>query len=159
MYAIARKGTTMLTGVTIVLERIISAAPERVFSALTQPDELARWWTTDLSVTPEAGSLAEFRFNQGAAVRQFELAELIAGERVRWIVQRGPAHWAGTTITWQLTLDQGGTGVVLTQDGFAQVDALYHQTRTEWDYYLDSLKAYLETGKGTPYVKGELDPL
>ncbi len=143
----------------IVLERTIAAAPERVFNALTQPDELARWWTTDLSATPEVGSLAEFRFNQGAAVRQFEVAELHAGEKIRWTLRHGPAHWAATSVSWRLTPIHKGTSVVFTHDGFAQVDALYAQTRVEWDYYLDSLKSYLETGKGAPYVKGELDPL
>ncbi len=143
----------------IVLERTMCASAERVFAALTLPDELARWWTTDLSAIPEVGSLAEFRFNQGMAVRQFEVAELDAGEKVRWILRQGPAHWVGTSVTWQLMPVQNGTKVVFTQDGFAQVDALYAQTRVEWDYYLDSLTSYLETGKGTPYIKGELDPL
>jgi uncharacterized protein YndB with AHSA1/START domain len=143
----------------IVNERSIASSAERVFSALTQPDELARWWTNDLSATAEVGSLAEFRFNQGAAVRRFEMAELAAGERVRWMVRQPPSHWAGTTITWQLTPVAGRTKVVFTQDGFAKMDALYAQTRVEWEFYLDSLKSYLETGRGTPYIKGELDPL
>ena len=143
----------------IVLERTISASPERVFTALTRRHDLAQWWTDDVSATPEVGSLAELRFNQGAAVRQFEVAELVHGERVRWTVRHGPAHWVGTSVTWELTPIQNGTGVLFTQDGFAQVDALYAQTRFEWDFYLDSLQSYLETGKGTPYVRGELDPL
>lgn len=143
----------------IVIERPIAATPERVFAALTQADDLARWWTDDLSVTAEVGTLAEFRFNQGLAVRQFEVAELVARERVRWIVRRGPAHWVCTTVTWQLTPAQHGTRVILTHDGFAAVDALYTQTRGEWSFYLNSLASYLETGKGTPYVRGELDPV
>jgi uncharacterized protein YndB with AHSA1/START domain len=51
----------------IVIERIIAATPEQVYAALTRQDDLARWWTTDLSATAEVGSVAEFRFNQGAA--------------------------------------------------------------------------------------------
>ncbi len=41
-------------------------------------------------------------------------------------------------------------GKELTHDGFAQVDEIYEQTRGNWRYFLDSLKSYLETGKGTP---------
>lgn len=33
----------------IVEELIIAAAPQSVFNALTQQDELARWWTNDLN--------------------------------------------------------------------------------------------------------------
>jgi hypothetical protein len=43
--------------------------------------------------------------------------------------------------------------LIFTHDGFAQVDEAYEQIRGNWEYFLDSLKSYLETGKGTPYVK------
>jgi uncharacterized protein YndB with AHSA1/START domain len=135
----------------IVEERTIAAAPESVFNALTHQDEIAHWWTNDLSAKPEVGSLTEFRFNQwGAGVLQFEVAELDAGEKVRWISRQGPLQWAGTSVTWQLTPVQNGTNLVFTHDGFAQVDEVYEQTRGNWEYFLDSLKSYLETGKGTP---------
>ena len=135
----------------IVEERTIAAAPGRVFKALTHQDEIAHWWTNDLSAKPEVGSLAEFRFTRwGAGVLQFEVAELDAGEKVRWISRQGPPQWAGTSVTWQLTPVQNGTKLVFTHDGFAQVDEVYEQTRGNWEYFLDSLKSYLETGKGTP---------
>jgi uncharacterized protein YndB with AHSA1/START domain len=116
----------------IVEERTIAAVPQSVFNALTQQDELARWWTNDLSAKPEVGSLGEFRFRQGAFVLQFEVAELDAGENVRWISRQGPPQWARTSVTWQLTPVQNGTKVVFTQDGFAQVDEVYEQTRKGW---------------------------
>jgi uncharacterized protein YndB with AHSA1/START domain len=135
----------------IVKELIIAAAPERVFSALTQQNELALWWTNDLSVTPEVGSLAEFRFQQwGAGVLQFEIAELDAGENVAWISRQGPPFWTGTSVTWRLTPVQNRTQVIFTHDGFTLVNGGYEQTRKNWDYFLASLKSYLETGKGTP---------
>jgi len=143
----------------IVLERTITAAPQRVFAALTQQDDLAQWWTNDVRATLEVGSLAQFRFRQGVLVYQFEVAELVAGERVRWVLRHGPDHWVGTSITWQLTPEKTGTKVVFTQDGFAQADTLFARTIVEWTFYLDSLKAYLETGTGMPYVPGEFDPL
>ena len=152
---VQRKETTMSA---ILLERTIAATPERVFAALTQQDELARWWTNDLSVTARVGSLAEFRFRQGAIVRQLEVAELVLGQRVRWFVHQSPEPWAGTTVTWRLTPVPSGTRAVFTQDGFAEADALYARTVVEWNFYLDSLKAYLEMGSGCPYVRGELDP-
>jgi uncharacterized protein YndB with AHSA1/START domain len=131
-------------------ERTIATAPGRVFNALTQQDEIARWWTDDLSAKPEVGSLAEFRFRQGAFVLQLEIAELDADEKVSWISRQGTAGWEGTSVTWQLTPVQNGTTLIFTQDGFAQVDEAYEQIRWTWGYFLDSLKSYLETGKGTP---------
>ncbi|GCE16979.1 SRPBCC domain-containing protein [Dictyobacter kobayashii] len=136
---------------TIVIERSIAATPGSVFDALTQQDGIARWWTNDLTVKPEVGSLAEFRFTRwGAGILQFEIAELDAGAKVHWFSRKGPPQWAGTSVTWQITPIQDGTKIVFTHDGFAQVDAVYEQTRGNWEYFLDSLKSFLETGKGTP---------
>ena len=41
----------------IVEELTIEASPERVWNALTQQDEIACWWTNDLSAKPEVGAL------------------------------------------------------------------------------------------------------
>ncbi|MDQ2715312.1 MAG: SRPBCC domain-containing protein [Chloroflexota bacterium] len=134
----------------IVIERTIAATPESVFNALTQQDEIVRWWANEAQVKPEVGSLGEFRFRQPAGVLQFEVAELTTGEKVRWLSRQGPPQWAGTSVTWNLTPVQNGTRLLFTHAGFAQVDKAYEQVRGNWEYFLDSLKSYLETGKGTP---------
>jgi uncharacterized protein YndB with AHSA1/START domain len=136
----------------IVEERTIAAAPASVFNALTQQDELTRWWSDEARVQPEVGSLGEFRFRPPAGVLQFEVAELDQDEKVSWISRQGPPHWAGTSVTWHLTPVHNGTSLVFTHDGFAHVDEAYERTRGNWQYFLASLKSYLETGKGTPGV-------
>jgi uncharacterized protein YndB with AHSA1/START domain len=136
----------------IVVEHTIAAAPGSVFNALTQQDEIARWWSDEARVKPEVGSLGEFRFRPPAGVLQFEVAELDEVSNVHWISRQGPPSWAGTSVTWQLTPVHNGTTLVFTHDGFAQVDEGYERTRRNWEYFLDSLKSYLETGKGTPGV-------
>lgn len=136
---------------TIVKELSLAAPVERVFNALTLQDEIAHWWTDDLSVKPEVGSLAEFRFTRwGAGTLCFEIAELAAGQKVSWISRQGPPKWAGTSIIWQLTPVGKETTLVFTHDGFAQADRGYEVTGNNWEYFLNSLKSYLETGKGTP---------
>ena len=136
----------------IVKELTIAAAPQRVWSALTKPDEIVRWWSDEARVQPEVGSLAEFRFRPPAGALQFEVAELDEGSKRHWIARQGPPQWAGTSVTWQLTPVPNGTRVVFTHEGFAQVDEAYERTRGNWDYFLTSLSSYLETGKGTPGV-------
>ena len=136
----------------IIKELTIQAAPRHVWDALTQPDEIARWWTDDLSVSPEVGTLAEFRFSQGTFVIQFEVAELDEEAKVRWITRQGPStgHWTGTSVTWQLEPVPNGTKLVFNHDNFAQADRRYEITRAWWEHFLGSLKSYLETGNGTP---------
>ena len=133
----------------IVEELTLEAAPQRVWGAITQQDEIVQWWAYEARVKPEVGSLAEFRFRQGAFVMQFEVAELDQDEKVRWI-SKSPPQWAGSRVTWQLTPVHNGIKLVFTQDGFAQVDEGNERTRGAWVYFLASLKSYLETGKGTP---------
>jgi uncharacterized protein YndB with AHSA1/START domain len=142
-----REGTTTSA---IIEGCIITAAPGRVWAALTNPEEITRWWASEAQVTPEVGSLGEFRFRPPAGTLQFEVAELDQDEKVRWISRKGPPQWAGTSVTWYLEPVPSGAKLVLTHDGFAQVDEVYEQTRGNWRYFLDSLKSYLETGKGTP---------
>jgi uncharacterized protein YndB with AHSA1/START domain len=93
----------------IVTERTIAAAPERVFNALTQQDEIARWWANEARVKPEVGSLGEFRFRPPAGVLQFEVAKLDQDKKVSWISRQGPPQWAGTSVTWQLEPVQNRT--------------------------------------------------
>jgi uncharacterized protein YndB with AHSA1/START domain len=138
--------------VSIVEERIVAATPERVFNALTKQEEIVQWWSDEAQVKPEIGSIGEFRFRPPAGVLQFEVAELNNGENVRWISRQGPPQWAGTSVTWQLAPVPNGTRVTFTHDGFANIDAAYEQTRRNWQYFLNSLKSYLETGKGTPGI-------
>lgn len=112
----------------IVKEITIAADPERVFNALTQQEEIVLCWSNEAQVKPEVGSLGEFRFRSPAGVLQFEVAELKAGEKVHWISRQGPAQWAGTSVTWELTPIQIGTKLIFTHDGFAQVDAVFEQS-------------------------------
>jgi len=135
----------------IVQEMTIEATPEKVFNALTRQVELAQWWTNHVNAEPRVGSVAEFRFNDGAVVFHMEITELVDGKKVHWAVRLGPPHWEGTTVTWNLTPVGKGTKLLFGHHGFAAVDAAYEETREGWEYFLGSLKSYLETGKGTPH--------
>ena len=54
----------------IVEELTIEAAPQRVWGAITQPDEIVRWWAEEARVKPEVGSLGEIRFRPPAGILQ-----------------------------------------------------------------------------------------
>lgn len=134
----------------IVKEFTVETSPQRVWAALTNDGEITRWWSNEAHFTLEVGTLAEFRFRPPAGTLQFEVAKLEPGRSMHWKSRKGPPHWAGTSVTWQLEPVQSGTHVVFTHDGFSQVDEDYERIQENWRYFLDSLKSYLETGKGTP---------
>ena len=134
----------------IVHERTIAAAPQRVWSALTEQDEIVHWWAEAAHVTLEIGALCDFRFRPPAGDLQFEVVKLDPNHHLRWLSRQGPPSWAETNVTWQLTSLPNGTRVVFTHDGFAQVDASFERKRENWAYFLDSLQSYLEMGHGAP---------
>jgi len=139
----------------IVQELTIRATPESVFAAITQPDEITRWWANQVTAEPRVGSPAAFRFDNGE-VMTMEIVDLDPGRKLSWLVRQAPqyAHlWEGTTITWDLVPVSDGITLHFGHHGFAVVDAGYEQTRTGWAYFLGSLTSYLETGKGTPYAQ------
>lgn len=138
----------------ITREITIKAAPARVFTAVTRHDEITQWWANQVTAEPTIGSIAEFCFNNGEVMRM-KIADLVVDKSISWLVRDAPqyAHlWEGTTITWHFAPAAHGTQLRFAHGGFAVVDSGYEQTRTGWEYFLESLKSYLETGHGTPYV-------
>jgi uncharacterized protein YndB with AHSA1/START domain len=53
----------------ILFEVPIAAPIEKAYRALIDQEGLARWWTPEVSATPEPGSIAEFTFHGGSAGR------------------------------------------------------------------------------------------
>src|SRR2546430_17114012 len=109
-----RKGKTMAA---IVKELSIEAAPQRVWGALTQKDEIVQWWANEARVKPEVGSLGEFRFRSPAGVLQFEGAELDEGSKIHWIFRKRPPQRGGASVTRQLTPVQKWAHGVFTPEG------------------------------------------
>jgi uncharacterized protein YndB with AHSA1/START domain len=136
----------------IIQELTIEATPENVFHALTTSDGIAGWWSNLATAEPKVGSLTEVRFESG--VMQMEITNLEVGKKVHWKVKLSPHDWEGSTITWDLTPTSKGTSLLFGQHNLMVGPTGYsiEETRAGWEYFLESLKSYLETGKGTPYV-------
>jgi uncharacterized protein YndB with AHSA1/START domain len=137
----------------IVQELMIEATPENVFHALTTPDGIAGWWSNHVTARPQVGSLTEVRFENGG-VFQLEITDLEIGKKVQWSVRLSPHDWEGSTIIWDLTPISKGTRLLFGQHDLFVGPTGYgiEETCAGWEYFLASLKFYLETGKGTPYV-------
>jgi hypothetical protein len=69
-------------------------------------------------------------------------------------VRLSPHEWEGSTITWDLMPISKGIRLLFGQHDIIVGATGYsiEETRAGWEYFLSSLKAYLETGKGAPYV-------
>ena len=124
------------------------SSTSKVYKALTTLDGLSGWWTEDTQGQGKVGGVIEFRFGAGGI--DMKVLELVPDRRVLWEVVAGPTEWMGTTVSFDLQQEGDWTLVRFKHQGWKEpVDFMHHCT-TKWGVFLLSLKALLESGKGSP---------
>ena len=137
-----------------ILHRVgIKASVDAVYKALATREGLAGWWTTDTQGDSKVGGTLKFRFTRdGKELGGFDMKvlELQPGRRVLWQVVEGPAEWVGTRIGFDLKRDGDYSIVLFKHQGWKEPAEFMHHCSTKWAIYLMSLKALVETRKGSP---------
>jgi uncharacterized protein YndB with AHSA1/START domain len=146
----------------IMYKFTINVSPSRVFEALTDQNYVAKWWTPDCTLDAKVGGRARFEFKNasggldGYSVMSIE--QLVPNQLVEWkcIEQdyQGNDDWVGTTIRFRLADNRrGGTDIDFAHVDWNTTDGSYSRCTDGWKHVLrTSLKNYLETGKGEPYL-------
>ena len=138
---------------TIELERNVDASPDAVFHALTDADELARWWVTSAESDARTGGSYSYRFEFEDESRNHtytgEYIDVTPGARVAypWTTGLGP-----TEVDFRIEPAGGGTRVRLVHSGWGESgdwDESVQMHEEGWSFFLDNLKAYLERGEDT----------
>jgi uncharacterized protein YndB with AHSA1/START domain len=134
---------------TIEITKQIDVPPERVFRALTEADELARWFASSAESDPRVGGeyVLRFEFEDEARdhVYSGRYEEVTTNERVRY-------PWNGRfgETTVELGLERSGTGtdVTLTHSGWSPEAEEARQLHDDgWRFFLDNLERYLTGGE------------
>jgi len=128
---------------------IKSSSPNAVYRALTTLDGLSAWWTTNTQGESKVGSVLQFRFGDGGF--DMKVLELDPARRVLWQVVDGPEEWIGTKISFDIAQRSDWTIVLFKHAGWKEPVEFMHHCSTKWGVFLLSLKALLETGKGSPW--------
>ncbi|MCC4634434.1 SRPBCC domain-containing protein [Xanthomonas dyei] len=131
---------------------VIAAAPEVVSAALSEPVQLARWWTREVQPADDCVRLDWSSHGWQVVLRIDEGAD---HRLVRWRCERSnmrdTAAWEGTVMRFDLISTSEGTRVEFVQSGYRDSPCLEACTQG-WQYVLgSSLKRYVETGQGMPY--------
>ena len=136
---------------SIEITKTIAASPETVFRALTDANELNRWWTSSADSDARTGGAFSYRFEFEDESRNHtytgDYEEVTPNERVRF-------PWGGslgdTTVEFQVRPSGDGTELVLRHTGLGQ-GAEWEEWRTMheqgWTFFLDNLKSVLEAGE------------
>jgi len=133
-------------GPTISQTYYFRAPRAKVFRALTEPSELARWFLKTARLPPRAGAEYEFVWLPGYRHR----AKVIAFVPNRKLALEWPAQRLGMTrVTFTLTAQKGGTRLTLRHTGYGVTPAWirnYGGTNQGWAYFLMNLKSVLRNG-------------
>lgn len=134
------------------------APASRVFACLTT--EVPSWWTEQFEgASNGAGKSFTVRFGPDV-FKTIRVADLRANEQVVWQVidslidipeLQHNTEWNGTRIVWELSMQQNRTTLVLTHMGLTPQVACYAVCATGWQAFTDSLRAFIDTGEGTPF--------
>lgn len=135
-------------------EFFVAKDPETVHHAIAV--ETHKWWTSKVD---ENNDLLYLRF--GDTYKIIKRKELIAATIILdWevldafiasetISQKN--EWKGTIIKWKINKSEEGSIISFTHLGLIPDFECYEMCVKGWDFYLDSLIQYLETGEGNPF--------
>ena len=132
---------------------MIDAPVPVVYLALTEPDGLSGWWTTDTVAKPIVGSIAGFRFGDRYH-NTMRVENLEPDSRVEWTCLDGDPEWVGTTFVFDLESREGSTVLRFTHGNWREATDFFAACNYNWGFYMRSLKSYCETGKGQPFHHG-----
>lgn len=127
-----------------------SEPPEAVFEALTTAAGVSGWWMPTTGSGIEGGEL-ELSMPNGPVVMRVDSAQ--PHSEVRWtvLVCDFLADWVGTRIVFTLRAGgSAGTTLEFRHQGLTPQLECFDMCRQGWEYYLPSLRDYVDTGAGRP---------
>ena len=131
-------------------EIAISASVDAVWNALTDANELTRWFPPEARVEPGAGGSMWRAWQSGEEVEE-RIDRWEPNTHLRTVGLTGA--WNGIATDYYLTSRGGTTVLRVVSSGFgvdAEWDSLYDAFGGGWDFELRGLRHYLEHHAGTP---------
>jgi uncharacterized protein YndB with AHSA1/START domain len=134
-----------------VVDMDASAGP--IWSALTEPERMAGWWSTIVRTPPAAvGARVEWTF-AGDFNPVMEITKLDEGKELCWQCVGGHEPWQDNDFRFELSpLEDGRTRLRFWQIYAVELeDDYYGVYNYNWGYYLESLRTLCVTGTGSPF--------
>ncbi len=129
----------------------INSPKEKVFKALTNSNELSKWYTTVVKGEFKLNEIISFEFVNFAEIK-FKVIALTQNESVHLkVVESTFDNLLGHIMKYDLDENNGKTRVRFTHDGFEEMDDFYANMNYSSAKYLESLRQYCQTGKGEAF--------
>lgn len=141
----------------ILADIFVAAPPERVFEAISDPQQLRQWWGQngmyrstkwEADLRPGGKWLCQ---GVGTKSEEYQVrGEFLEIDPPRALVYTWIASWSGplaTTVRWELKSIDGGTQVNLRHSGFQALPEAAHDHAQGWSRVLVWLQGYAEKGE------------
>ena len=123
----------------------ISAAPEKVYKALSTADGLKHWFTPDIEGEVAPGKEAVFR-HEGRDQFRWKFVEMKPDTISRWECLEGPGASAGTNVLFRIKGEGDTTVVECDHDSWPDGHGAFESCNTLWGILMGRLKHSVETG-------------
>ncbi|MDQ1360680.1 MAG: hypothetical protein QOJ44_1057 [Acidimicrobiaceae bacterium] len=136
--------------------KTFAAAPDAVFSSLTDIDALTGWWTP-AGGGADAGETLRFLMGDQEVVMRVEAAD--RPSRVRWgvLVCEPAPDWVGTSITFDLEPIGAGTELRFHHHGLNPQLECFDNCQAGWTHFLASLVDFVDRGAGNPNLPADVE--
>ncbi|MCJ7935396.1 MAG: SRPBCC domain-containing protein [Chryseobacterium sp.] len=138
----------------------VETPSDKVYNALTH--EIPLWWSEMFEGSSvKAGDAFTIRFGDKIH-KTMRVKESILNSKVIWYVEdslialpvlKNQTEWIGTYIVWEIKQKENSTRLQVTHIGLRPSTECYDICSEGWLQFTNSLKLFLETGKGNPYTK------
>ncbi len=134
----------------------VDATPQKAFDAI---NDVPGWWGRITGSTTAVGD--EFVYVvPGLHYSGFRVNGIEPARRIAWLVTGSyldftadKQEWNGTIVRFDIEEADGGTRVIFTHEGLEPEDECYDVCSNAWGMFVNgSLKAFIETGEGKPYL-------
>jgi uncharacterized protein YndB with AHSA1/START domain len=132
----------------ILMQMDVDAPAERVWQALSAPEGIRAWWTTQADVD---GEVTKLSFPDAPMTWDLRTEEASQGRRLQWRCVGGPPPWIGTDIVFELSPAEGSTLVRFDHTGWQDAEDMVRIVTFGWGQILPRLKRYAETGEPSPF--------
>jgi len=139
-------------------EIVVNTSSEAVFEAIMRG--IDKWWSLSSNKTEKEGDRLTVRFGTDKQLYMvMDLTKVIPNKSVHWSViddnidvngKIVKGEWVGTTVKFEIQRSNEGSKINFTHEGLVPALVCYEVCNSAWDYFLDSFKSYLNTGKGNP---------
>ena len=128
----------------------INSTKEKVFKALTESNDLSKWYTTIVVGKFELNEVVTFEFKNLASFK-FKIINLVPDKSIHFEIIESEWGNIGHIMKYDLDENDGKTRVRYTYEGFKDIDDSFANMNYSSAKYLESLRQFCQKGIGEAF--------